>query len=453
MGRSMTASAVSRPERTLPAGARLIALGPQAAHAVRVLATASEGAALAALLPPDGEDPSDAVARDAASLAERIVAHVVEAPGAPSADALGAAAARLHGSMERLRRALPPSAAQQLPRPDAAPLALASEWLVEAALEHHGHALMLLTHPRYEVVAGIRALHPAEALARTAERVLAAAETWAAHDPLLELEVEAAYWCGERWSDEDDDGEAGLRSVHRRMEWALADRATLAHGEPILATLLASDEGVRWPGARRDAARALLDSVLGAFQVLLRVDDEIAIVRSLLDGREIRIRDPYGEVRPGRVMLGRALPLDAREHVFALSTELVSVDGPADLAVLEADLRAFATHLPLPAALEATIADGLFGARIPRIVSPAADAEDALGRIEELRALLLDRGVAPTLPPLDIPRLPAGAAADLLALPVDPVMRGWITALVAATEDRPADRRARAREVEERYGT
>ncbi|MBW3571422.1 MAG: hypothetical protein KY467_09965, partial [Gemmatimonadetes bacterium] len=86
----MTASAVTRPRRTLPAGARLIALAPQTAHAVRVLATASEGAALAALLPPDGEDPSDAVAREAASLAERIVAHVVDPPGAPSAQALGA---------------------------------------------------------------------------------------------------------------------------------------------------------------------------------------------------------------------------------------------------------------------------------------------------------------------------------------------------------------------------
>ncbi|WP_420128021.1 hypothetical protein [Longimicrobium sp.] len=450
----MTASVTHRPERTLPAGARLIALAPQAAHAVRVLATASEGAALAALLPPDGEDPSAAVARDAASLAERIVAHVVDAPGAPSAEALGAAAARLHGSMERLRRALPFSAAEQLPRPDTASLALASEWLVEAALEHHGHALMLLTHPDYEVVAGIRALHPAEALARAAERVLAAAETWAAHDALLELEVESTYWYGERWSAADDEGDAGLRSVHRRMEWALAERPTLAHGEPILATLLASDEGGRWPEARRTAARALLDSVAGAFQVLLRVDDEIAVVRSLLDGTEIRIRDPYGEVNPGCVMLGRAIPLDAREHAFTLSTELVSVDAPGNLRALDADLRAFAAHLPRAAALEATIADGLFGARIPRIVPPAADTEDALSRIEELRGLMLERGLARTLPPVDIPRVPrpAGAAADLLAIPVDPVMRAWITALVDATETRP-ERRARAREPEERYGT
>jgi hypothetical protein len=451
----MTASAVTRPERRLPAGARLIALAPQAAHAVRVLATASEGAALAALLPPDGEDPSSAVARDAASLAERIVAHVVDSPGAPSAAALGVAAARLHGSMERLRRALPASAAQQLPRPDTASLALASEWLVEAALEHHGHALMLLTHPRYEVVAGIRALHPAEALARGTERVLAAAETWAAHDPLLELEVEAAYWYGERWSAQDDGADAGLRSVHRRMEWALAERAAVAHGEPILASLLASDEGTRWPKARQTAARALLDSVAGAFQVLLRADDEIAVVRSLLDGRELRICDPFGEVQPGRVMLGRALPLDAREHVFTLSTELVSVDSPGDLRALEADLRAFAAHLPLAAALEATIADGLFGARIPRIVAPAADAEDALSRIEELRGLLLERGLARTMPPIDIPRVPrlsAGAAVELLAVPVDAVTRAWITALVDAAEDRP-ERRVRAREPEERYGT
>jgi hypothetical protein len=450
----MTASAVTRPERRLPAGARLIALAPQAVHAVRVLATASEGAALAALLPPDGEDPSAAVARGAASLAERIAAHVVEAPGAPSAAALGIAAARLHGSMERLRRALPPSAAEQLPRPGTASIALASEWLVEAALEHHGHALMLLTHPRYELVAGIRALHPTEALARAAERVLAAAETWAAHDPLMELEVESAYWYGERWSAEDDGADPGLRSIHRRMEWALAERPTLPHGEPILASLLASDEGMRWPEARRAAARALLDSAGGAFLVLLRVDDEIAVVRSLLDGRELRIRDPYDEVHPGRVMLGRALPLDAREHVLTLSTELVSVDSPADLRALEADLRAFAAHLPLAAALEATIADGLFGARIPRVVPPAADAEDALSRIEELRALLRERGVARTTAPVDIPRvprLPAGAAVDLLPIP-DPVMRAWITALADAAEDRP-ERRVRAREPEARYGT
>jgi hypothetical protein len=449
----MTASVLTRPPRALPAGARLIALAPQAAHAVRVLAAAGEGAALAALLPPDGEDPADALAREAGSLAERIAAHVVDAPGAPSASALGIAAARLHGTMERLRRALPPSAAEQLPRPATAPLALASEWLAEAALEHHAHALVLLKHPRYPLVAGIRALQPAEALARAAEHVLSAAETWAAHDPLLEMEVEASYWFAERWSAEDDGGDAGLRSVHRRMEWALAERATLAHGEPILATLLASDEAGRWPELRRTAARALVDSVPGAFQVLWRMDGDIARVRSLTDGRELRIRDPYDEAHPGRVMLGRALPLNAREHVFTLSTELVSVDE-GDLRVLSADVRAFAARLPLPAALEATVADGLFGARIPRPVAPAPDAEDALARIEEIGALLAERGLARTMPPVDIPRIPrapAGGSADLLALDVDDVMRAWITALVRASEQQPAERRAR--EPEERYGT
>ncbi len=450
----MTASVLTRPPRSLPEGARLIALAPQAAHAVRVLATASEGAALAALLPPDGEDPAEAVAREAASLAERIVAHVVNAPGAPTASALGIAAARLHGSMQRLRRALPASAAEQLPRPDTAPLGMASEWLVEAALEHHGHALMLLSHSQYELVAGIRALQPAEILARAAERVLSAAETWAAHDPLLELEVEAAYWYSERWSAEDDQGDAGLRSVQRRMEWALAERPTLAHGEPILATLLASDEAIRWPEARRTAARALVDSIPGAFQVLWRMADEIAMVRSLTDGREIRIRDPYGEAHPGRVMLGRALPLNPREHVFTLSTELVAADAPGDLRAIQADLRAFAARMPLPTAVEATVADGLFGARIPRAVAPAADPEDALGRIEEISGLLRERGLARPVEPVDIPRVPrvpAGASVDLLAIPVDSVMRAWLTALVQAAEAPPAP--TRMREPEERYGT
>ncbi|HEV3050777.1 MAG TPA: hypothetical protein VGX50_10725 [Longimicrobium sp.] len=450
----MTASVLTRSSRALPAGARLIALAPQAAHAVRVLATASEGAALAALMPPDGEDPADTVAREAASLAERIAAHIVNAPGAPTASALGIAAARLHGSLERLRRALPPSAAEQLPRPGTVPLALAQEWLVEAALEHHGHALMLLSHPQYTLVAGIRALGPAEALARAAERVLPAAETWAAHDPLLELEVEAAYWYAERWSARDDEGDAGLRSVQRRMEWALAERGTLVHGEPILATLLASDEAGRWPELRRTAARALVDSIPGAFQVLWRMDDEIALVRSLTDGREIRIRDPYGEAHPGRVMLGRALPLNAREHVFTLSTELVATGDPADLRALQADLRAFAARLPLSAAVEAVVADGLFGARIPRPVAPAMDAEDALARIEEIAELLVERGLAQPAVPVDIPRpprLPEGASRDLLAIDVDPVLRAWLTAMVAAAQETPAS--ARIRETEERYGT
>lgn len=446
----MTASVLTRPPRALPAGARLIALAPQAAHAVRVLATASEGAALAALLPPDGEDPADAVAREAASLAERIAAHVVSAAGAPSASALGIAAARLHGTMERLRRALPASAAEHLPRPASAPIALAQEWLVEAALEHHAHALMLLTHPRYPLVAGIRALQPAEALARAAEHVLSAAETWAAHDALLETEVEAAYWFAERWSARDDEGDAGLRSVQRRMEWALAERATLSHGEPIVATLLASDEAGRWPALRRTAARALVDSVPGAFQVLWRVDGAVARVRSLTDGRELLIRDPYGEAHPGRVMLGRALPLNAREHVFTLSTELVSVDED-DLRALSADVRAFAARLPLPVAIEATIADGLYGARIPRPVAPAADPEDALMRIDEVGGLLAERGLARAVPPVDIPRIPrapAGGAVDLLAFDVDDVTRAWLTALVRASEAPAAPR-----EVEERYGT
>jgi hypothetical protein len=197
-----------------------------------------------------------------------------------------------------------------------------------------------------------------------------------------------------------------------------------------------------------------VDSVPGAFQVLWRMDDEIALVRSLTDGREIRIRDPYGEAHPGRVMLGRALPLNAREHVFTLSTELVAAADPADLRALQADLRAFAARLPLSAAVEAVVADGLFGARIPRPVPPAMDAEDALGRIEEIAELLAERGWARPADPVDIPRpprLPEGASRDLLAIDVDPVLRAWLMAMVAAAQEPPVS--ARPREAEERYGT
>jgi hypothetical protein len=446
----MPASVLTRPARTLPAGARLIALAPDAAHAVRVLGLAGEGAALAALLPADGEDPSLRIARHAGLLAERIVAHVTGGPLGPSAAGLRGEALELEAEMEQLRRILPEAAARQLPRIENGSLALAGEWMEEAALEAHGHALMLMTHPDYEVVAGIRALHPAETLGRAAERVLTAAETWAAHDGLLELEIEASYWFSERWSAEDDDGERGLRSVQRRMEWALGERATLARGESVLAALLSSVEAASWPKLRRQAARALVRSVVGAFHVLERRDDgEVARVRSLLDGRELRIRDPYGEAVPGRVVMGRALSAGGGEHVFALSAELVD-GGPGDLRAMEADVRAFAGRLPLAVALEATIADGLFGARIPRSVTPAADRDDALARMEELRDRMVERGLAREL---DHPGpVPAGAIAELLSLPADAVLRAWVGALAAAAGEQGPHLPLR-RAPEPRYGT
>jgi hypothetical protein len=446
----MSASILNRPARTLPAGARLIALAPDAAHAVRVLAAAGEGAALAALLPADGEDPSQRIARQAAVLAERIVAHVTGGPLGPSAGGLRGEALELEAEMEQLRRALPEAAARQMPSLETASLALASEWLAEAALEAHGHALMLMKHPDYEVVAGIRALDPAETLARAAERVLNAAETWAAHDGLLELEIEAAYWFSERWSAHDDDGERGLRSVQRRMEWALGERSTLARGEPVLAALLHSMEAAAWPKLRRQAARALVRSVVGAFQVMeRRGDGEVARVRSLTDGRELQVRDPYGEALPGRVLMGRALPAGGGEHVFALSAELVDGGAPGDLRAMAADVRAFASRLPLAVALEATIADGLYGARIPRPVTPAADPEDATARLEELRERMVERGLAR---PVDHPGpVPPGAAAELLAVPADAVLRAWIGALSAAAGDHTAT--PLRRPVEPRYGT
>jgi len=446
----MPASVLTRPARTLPEGARLIALAPDAAHAVRVLAAAGEGAALATLLPVDGEDPSQRIVRAAAALAERVVAHVTSAPGGPSAAGVRGEALGLEAELERLRRTLPEAAARQLPAFDDGPLALAQEWLAEAALEEHGHALMLMTHPEYEVVAGIRALHPAETLARTAERLLAGAESWAAHDPLLELEIEAAYWFSERWSAEDDGGERGLRSVQRRMEWALAERPTLSRGEPVMAALLSSVESAAWPRVRRQAARSLARSLAGAWQVVeRRTDAEVARVRSLTDGRELRIRDPYGEAHSGRVLLGRALPAGGGEHVFALSAELVAADDPADLRALQADVRAFAARLPLPVAIEATIADGLFGARIPRCVPAAADREEALDRIEELRELLVERGLAREL---DHPcPVPPGVVAELLEIPADAVLRAWIGALAAATGDQTAA--PLCRPPEPRYGT
>ena len=239
---------------------------------------------MAALLPADGEDPSQRIARQAAGRWRSASWRTSRAGRwGPARAGCGASRwswrRRWSGCGRRCRQ----SAARQLPRSETAPLALASEWMAEAALEAHGHALMLMTHPEYEVVAGIRALHPAETLARAAERVLNAAEMWAAHDGLLELEIEAAYWFSERWSAEDDDGERGLRSVQRRMEWALAERPTLARGEPVLAALLSSHGGGRLaqaapaggagpgalrrgrvPGAgrrdgRRDGPRALAD--------------------------------------------------------------------------------------------------------------------------------------------------------------------------------------------------
>jgi hypothetical protein len=447
----MPASVLSRPPRALPEGARLIALAPDAAHAVRVLAAAGEGAALATLLPTDGEDPSQRIVRAAASLAERIVAHVTSADDGPSAAALRGEALGLEAELERLRRALPAAAARQLPAYDAAPLGLAGEWLAESALERHGHALMLVKHPEYEMVAGIRALHPAESLGRAAEHVLNIAETWAAHDPLLELEIEAAYWLSERWSAQDDDGERGLRSVQRRMEWALAERPTLARGEPVLAALLSSVESATWPRLRRQAARALVRSVTGAWQVMdRRADGEVARVRSLTDGRELRIRDPYGEAHPGRVLMGRALPSGGGEHVFTLSAELVSADDPVDLRAMQADVRAFAARLPLAVAVEATIADGLFGARIPRTVAPATDQEEALARIGELRTLLDARGLVRELEhPGPVPR---GAVAELLEIRTDSVMRAWIGALAAAAGDQGPLLPLR-RPSEPRYGT
>lgn len=447
----MPASVLTRPARALPQGARLIALAPDAAHAVRVLAVAGEGASLATLLPADGEDPSQRITRGAAVLAERIVAHATSAPDGPSAAGLRGEALELEAELERLRRALPAAAAGQMPAVDAAPLALAAQWLEEAALEQHGHALMLMTHPDYEVVAGIRALHPAESLARAAERVLGVAEVWAAHDPLLEMEVEAAYWLSERWSAEDDGGERGLRSVQRRMEWALAERPTLSRGEPVLSALLSSVESATWPRLRRQAGRALARSVTGAWQVLdRRADGEVARVRSVTDGRELRIRDPYGEAHPGRVLMGRALPSGGGEHVFALSAELVQAPDPADLRAMQADVRAFAARLPLAVAIEATIADGLFGARIPRPVAAAADREEALVRIDELREQLQTRGLVREL---DHPGpVPAGAVGELLEIRADAVLRAWIGALASAAgaETHPTPLR---RPPEPRYGT
>lgn len=445
----MPASVLTRPPRTLPAGARLIALAPDAAHAVRVLALAGEGAALAALLPTDGEDPTLRITRQAAALAERIVAHVVGLEHGPSAGALRGETLELEAELERLRRALPAAAARQMPAVEGASLALAGEWMTEAALEQHGHALMLMRHPEYEVVAGIRVLHPAETLARAAEHVLQAAETWAAHDGLLELEIEASYWFSERWSAEDDDDERGLRSVHRRMEWALGERATVARGESVLASLLHSMEAAPWPKLRRQAARALVRSVLGAFQVMdRRADGEVARVRSLVDGRELHVRDPYGEALPGRVLMGRALPSGGGEHVFSLSAELVSSEGASDLRAMAADVRAFAARLPLAVALEATIADGLYGARLPRTIVPAADPDDALVRLEELHTLLVERGLTQ---PLEHPGpVPPGAHAELLAVPADAVLRAWVGALSSAAGHVPA---APLRRPAARYGT
>ncbi|HEX8394876.1 MAG TPA: hypothetical protein VF665_21195, partial [Longimicrobium sp.] len=380
----MTASVLTRPSRALPAGARLIALAPGAAYAVRVLAAAGGGAALGTLA-SDGVDPSQRIVSGAAALADAIVAHALGAPGARSADQLRAAAEELARLLASMRGRLPASAAEMMPSTDDPPLALAQEWLQEAALERHAHALMLLIHPRYRIVLGVRALHPAEALGRTAERVLSAAEAWASHDELLEMETEAAYWLGERWSQAVvDESERAARSITRRMEWAFAERPTLAAGKPVLRLLLDAPEAAHWPAARRAAAEALVGSLPGAWRVARRTGDETAEVVSLLDGRELRIRDPYGEALPGRVLMGRALP-SGEEYVFALSTELVGECSPGDLRALTADVRAFAgtAHLPTALAVEATIADGLFGARIPRPVRPAEDAEDALARVDE----------------------------------------------------------------------
>lgn len=434
----MTASVLTRSTRVLPAGARLIALGPEAAYAVRVLAAAEGGAALGTLA-ADGEDPSEHISRQAAELANRLVAHVLGTDDDTAGSDLRVPAERLERLLDQVRRTIPAGAAELMPAIQNPPLPLAEDVLRQTALERHGHALMLLSHPTYELVVGVRALHRAEVLARTAERVLLAAEDWVPHDELLETELEAAYWFGERCMAADDgEGERGGRSVTRRMEWALAERATLESGQPVLASLLRA-EGEDWPAARRRAAESLLASRADAWHVVMRVDEETAEARSLTGGDIVRVHDPDGEAEPGRVILGRLLPCDGGEYVVAHSTELVADTGEADLHALASDVRAFADsgRLPLALALEATIADGLYGARIPRAVAPAQDREGALLRIAEVEELLLRRGVARRLedvPARSRPALPPGTSLDRLALPDDPVLAAWLTALVAVAQ-------------------
>jgi hypothetical protein len=177
----------------------------------------------------------------------------------------------------------------------------------------------------------------------------------------------------------------------REQEYSLARRPTVTLGSSILGEIATDDTfGDIFPRQLR-MAQALVQSFVGVFECIA-LDGPRAVFKSVSDGQTFEVYEHWvpPAYKIGYLALGRLIPFDGAVH---LRSPGMIFQGPRTEALATAASNAFeelCATLPPDLALEALIANSVFGVRMPREVKPATSRANARELFDYLAELLLD---------------------------------------------------------------
>ena len=287
------------------------------------------------------------------------------------------------------------------------------------------------------------------------QRLFERAELFVLGDEFSAAERDASAWYFARWNaiaaaNSPMDREAAeFASSWREQEWSLVTRDTILDEDTVLVSLMNEPEFADVPPRQQQLANALQRSVVDAFEITA-IDGSLMSARSCRDATEYRVHEHNPEATPltGMVLLGRLIPFEDELWLRSPGAVMMLPADQSQIAAVGEALADAAERMPTPIAVEALIANAVYGATVPVEIKPVSSAKAARELFDEMVADLVELDLVVRTPAIDAPpelaRLATSPDHEVVRFAVDDVMGEWLSALAAqaAEVDERASRRA-----------
>jgi hypothetical protein len=318
-------------------------------------------------------------------------------------------------------------------------VAAVAERVREISLEEFDASLHLVRHRSGRLGVAWQTVAPETASVWLLDSLFERVERSLELDPLLKMERQASRWWFLRWSAERRGEEFQFTQGVREQEWSLADRpAVVTNGVPVIEAFQQQPMFEAIPPRQQQLARALPQSVVGAFTFRGKEDD-IHIFEAASDGQRYRVHEhnPSNAYPPGAIGLGRLIPWsDDGLHLRSPGMVITGGSEP-ELAsrLAEAMEKSGEANMSPAIALEALISVLLMGAKVPRRVKPAESRVGARETSQRLVDLLQEYGLTEETTPDELDpeeiseemrRMAKERGLKLLSYQVDEIVADWL---------------------------
>ncbi len=394
-------------------------------------------------------EPTRPLGREVQEGAEHLLLHVLERPGAPSAEDLTHLAQRLASATDAALSHLG-MVPEPLPLDDReAAFAWVARLCREIGLERRDLDIMPGRHKDGGEVVAAAPVRPVTAHVWLLGRLFERVESLLLGHPLLDLEhMGSSWWFASHSSVRAPEGHFP-RSV-REDEWSLVDRESLVLGAPMLDAFLKTKGAAMLPPRQRKLAEALQASFPGAFVVRDRTGNS-AVFEEIVRGRRIEVDEHSAEAEyeTGWIGLGRVCAFDGPVHIRTPGMVFLPPEGD-QVGAITRILAGEPHSLPLAIRVEILLCGLLGETELPRPPAPAASPREARALLTALDDALETAGLAEEISAEEAgPELASKARASGLdsisfrSYDLDAPMSAWMKALMEYSRSSPVRKRGR----------